>query len=142
MKKIFILIATILILGIIFSFKIINTNNNNINNKKLKAKTTNELITNSILANTTSNETTKQHNTVEIISHKKNQYGKIEAIIKNNTNKQLKELVIKAQCYDKNGNNLGTYSGGQYNVNTTDNYKISIYTNSDTSRYTLTLEYK
>lgn len=144
MKKIFILIIITIILGIILSFKIINTNKEN--NNKLKTKITNEYIINSIAEDTTNiitkNETIKQNNKVEIISHKKNQYGVIEIIVKNNTNNQLKELVIKAQCYDKDGNNLGTYSGEQYNINTTDKYKITIYTNTDTNRYNLKLEYK
>ena len=78
---------------------------------------------------------------VEIISHTKNTFS-IDVVIKNNTNKNLKEVIVKAECYDKEGNNLGIRSGGQYNVNTKDKYKITIYCDSDTYKYNLKVEYK
>lgn len=123
MKTIKILLLIIVLLIIIIA------NKNNTTNKK----ETNE-IDNSI-QNAIKNEG------VQIISHKKEIYT-IEVIIKNNTNKELKQVVVKAECYDKDGNNLGIATGGQYNINTKDTYKITIYCDTDTERYNLKVEYE
>ena len=85
--------------------------------------------------------TTVPQGQVGIVSHELKAY-KIEVIIKNNTNKELKFVKVKADCYDKEGNNLGTESNGQYNINTKDTYKIDIYCDTDTKKYELKLEYE
>ena len=133
MKKAHILIILIFILITILAIKI-NKNEKNITTKKsnntIKITNTNNTITNK-----------PQNNNVEIISHKKNTFS-IDVIIKNNTGKNLKQVTIKAECYDKEGNNLGISSNGRYDINTKDKYKISIYCNSETYKYNLKLEYK
>lgn len=77
---------------------------------------------------------------VGIVSHKMTTWN-IEVIIKNNTHEILKNVKVTATCWDKDGNNLGTASNGQYNINTNDNYKIEILQPSGTTRYTLSLTY-
>lgn len=79
--------------------------------------------------------------TVGIVSHEYIGYGQIEVIIKNNTGKELKQVKVTAHCWDKNGNNLGDTSNGQYNVNTTDKYKITLFCKSGMSKYELELSY-
>ena len=79
---------------------------------------------------------------VGIVSQRQIGYGQIEVIIKNNTGNELKEVKVKANCWDKNGNNLGTYSNGQRNVNTTDKYKIKIFCSADMKKYELELSYQ
>lgn len=131
MKKIFYLIILIIVLLLILLFKVNN-------NKKQKTVQTNNTIQQTTI---TENKTTIPEGKAGIISHKINNYGVIEVIIKNNTGKNLKQIIVKAECYDKDGNNLGTHSNGQYNINTTDKYKIQIYTNTNTKKYNLKLEY-
>lgn len=130
MKIIKILIIIIIILLVILLSKTI-TNKDKKNNEINKTNIINNIETNNININ----------KKVEIISHTKNTFS-IDVIIKNNTNKNLKEVIVKAECYDKEGNNLGTQSNGRYNVNTKDKYKITIYCDSDTYKYNLKVEYK
>lgn len=131
MKK-FLITTIIILLFIIIT---------NINNDKDKNKYN---ITNNI--NYISNNITKSNNyeneKIQIISNNYKHNGLIEIIIKNKTNNILNQVVIKATCYDKDGNNLGTYSNGQYNVNNTDNYKIEITCNYDTARYNIEIQTK
>lgn len=135
MKIIKILIIIIAISTIILFFKIINKKNTN----NLTPQIENEIIANMIESK--EKVTTETSKKVEIIKHKNN-HGTIEIIIKNNTGKNLKNIIVRAQCYDKEGNNLGRFSGGQSNINTTDNYKITIIADYDTYKYNLNLEYK
>ena len=125
------IIKILLIIIIILLSILIIKNNTNTN--------TTNTINNINISNIIENKQSKDE--VEIISHKKNTFS-IEVVIKNNTNKTLKEVIVSAECYDKEGNNLGTTSNGQYNVNTKDKYKITIYCNSDTYKYNLKVEYK
>ncbi|MCI8617505.1 MAG: hypothetical protein HFJ60_04595 [Clostridia bacterium] len=120
MKKI--CIIAIIILAILFLIGNSKNKNNNNNNNN-----------NSIIIN--------KNEEVQIISHTKNTYS-INVIIKNNTTKNLEYVKVIAICYDKNGNNLGTKSNGQYNINNTENYKINIYIPKETKSYKLNLEYK
>lgn len=134
MKKLYILIIILLIIFLIIVIKNPSTNKNSINSNinEIYLNQTYDIITNIV-------EEPKKE--VKIISHKKNSFS-IDVVIKNNTNKILNKVIVRAECYDKDGNNLGTYSDGQYNVNTTDNYKISIFCTSDTYKYKLKLEYE
>lgn len=79
---------------------------------------------------------------IGIVSHKLTSMWCVEAIIKNNTNKNLDYVAITATSWDKDGNNLGTATGSQRNINTLDNYKINIYCPSGTTKYTLSLKYE
>ena len=83
-----------------------------------------------------------QNDKIEIISNKHTNKSIIELIIKNKTDKEINEVVIQATCYDKNGNNLGVYTNGQYNINTKDTYKIEIYCNYETQNYKLDIKTK
>ena len=134
MKKTSALIIIILILIIILAIKIDKSE------KNVKPQKINNAIykTNNEITNT---RKTENNNKVEIISHKKNMYS-IDVIIKNNTGRKLNQVIVKAECYDKDGNNLGIKSNGGYEINTKDNYKISIYIDSATYKYNLKLEYK
>ncbi len=103
------------------------------------------IILGCISNNKKSNNTSTKINSIPdgqvgIVSHKMTLY-EIEVIIKNNTHQTLNSVTITANCWDRDGNNLGTASNGQYNVNTTDNYKINIWCPSGTSKYTLSLKY-
>lgn len=102
-----------------------------------------------IIGNTNSNNTEKTEGKImsvpkgiEVISHKKSGLMTIETVIKNNTGKELKEIKITAECYDKDNNNLGKESSGKYNVNTIDKHKINLYCNAKTTKYKLYIEYK
>ena len=83
-----------------------------------------------------------QNGQVGIVSHKYNGKGVIEVVIKNNTNKELKQVKVSAECWDKNGNNLGRSSDGKYNINTRDTYLIEIYCGYNMNKYKLTLDYE
>lgn len=78
---------------------------------------------------------------VGIVSHKMTSMWCVEAIVKNNTHRNLNYIAITATCWDKDGNNLGTATGSQQNINTTDNYKINIFCPSGTDKYELSLKY-
>lgn len=136
MKKLYILIIILLIVFLIIVIKNPSTNKNSININsninEIYLNQTYDVITNIV-------EEPKKE--VKIISHKKD-YFSIDVVIKNNTGKTLNKVIVRAECYDEDGNNLGTYSNWQYNVNTTDNYKISIFCQSDTYKYKLKLEYE
>lgn len=130
MKKICILIIIIFVLLLILTNKSATTNKKNNTIKKTSTNSTN------IVKNTVPD------GQVGIISHRQKGYGEIEVIIKNNTGKQLQEVKVTAQCWDKDNNNLGNSTKGIYNVNTVDTYKINIYCKSDMKKYELKLEYK
>lgn len=118
----------IVILIIIIATNSKNNNNNNLDNNTIAYS--NRINTNLKYKN----------DKIEIISNKLVTKGIIELTIKNKTNKELNQVVIKATCYDKDGNNLGTHSNGKYNVNTTDTYKIKIYCDYNTEKYILEIE--
>lgn len=128
--KNYIIFAVIIILIILIAFILINSKPDNV--EKIQQVSAN---------NIESNENTVSNGTVGIISHKYIGYGQIEVIIKNNTGKELKEVKVIAHCWDKNGNNLGDTANGQYNVNTTDTYKIILFCKSDMDKYELELSY-
>lgn len=130
---VYIIIASLIIIAIIKIIQSIITPNTEKINKNTNEKQIN-IVNNEIIE-----QTTKEP--VQIISHKKTSYS-IEVIIKNNTNKELEYVKIKAQCYDKDGNNLGIKSNAQYKINTIDNYKIEIFCGTDVQKYTLNVEYK
>ena len=129
--KNYIIFAIVIILIIITAFILINSGTNN--TKKEAQQTSSNSIKNK--------ENIVPDGTVGIISHKYTGYGQIEVIIKNNTGKDLKQVKITAHCWDKNGNNIGDTSNGQYNVNTTDTYKITLFCKSDMYKYKLELSY-
>ena len=123
------------ILFIIITIIIITTAFILINSILKNEKTTKETITNITKENNIPN------GTVGIVSHKYIGYGQIEVIIKNNTGKELEQVKVTAQCWDKNGNNIGETTNGQYNVNTKDTYKIILFAKSNLQKYKLELSY-
>lgn len=132
-KIMFIVLIIIILIATIFLLIKINMPKN-----KTVAKTSNINVTN-VYKNTiqtNNNSNTQEPKTVYIKSHKLN-HNTIEGIVKNNSGRTVKNIVIKADCYDANGNKLSnsafdsitelkaneTWSFGLWVVSKTKSYK-------------------
>lgn len=142
MKKEYLLFIIIILLIIAISGILLYaiSNNKTIQTSSNNTKSSNK-IQNTLATNKATNNTVKE-NTVGIVSHKIDKYGIIEVIIRNNTSNTLKTLQIKAYCWDKEGNNLGDYNAYKSNIVQNENYKIQIYSSTDTAKYKLELKYE
>lgn len=132
MKREYLYFGVIIILVILIFIALSNNNDTETTSSNMENSATNNITNNKTIPN----------GQVGIVSHKYNGYGSIEVIIKNNTEKEINELKVTAECWDKNGNNLGKSSNGEYNINTRDTYLIKIYCGFDVQKYNLTLDYK
>ena len=65
----------------------------------------------------------------------------VNVTYKNNTNNNLNYITIKAICYDKNNNNLGTKTAYETNINTKDKYKTKIIIPIETETYKILYDY-
>lgn len=139
MKREYLYYIFIIVLVILIGFAIFGNNKqeNIISNNKTTTNDVKNVYSNIINNNTINSKK------VEIIKDEyDNKWGIINVYIKNNTSKDINKVVVKATCKDKDGINLGTRSGGQYNINTKDTYKIKIICPSDTAKYNLSLSYE
>lgn len=132
MKREYLYFLCIIILMILIFIAIFGKNENETQKVSSNIETTTNI----------NNEKTIPNGQIGIVKHKYDGSCTIEVYIKNNTGKEINLVKVKASCKDKNGINLGTYSGYQTNVNTNDIYKIKILCSSDTSKYNLDLSYE
>lgn len=139
MRKSYILLIILCILIILI---LIANFSNNISNNNGKTKTTSAKTTQQTQQTQQVKQNTVPNGKVGIVSHSISKYGIIEVVIKNNTGKEIKQVTVTAKCWDKNGNNLGDTSNYQTNVNTKENYKITLLCKTDTNKYELSLKYE
>ena len=132
MKREYLYFAIIIILVILIFIALFNNKSNTINTSSNIKNTTTNTINNKTIPN----------GQVGIVRHNYDKYGEIEVYVKNNTGKTVDRVIITAQCWDKDGNNLGTYTAYQRNVNTTDTYKINVFCSTEMKKYQLKLDYE
>ena len=125
-----ILIIIAIVLLLIFLFIIIT------NPGDTKQSSTNISTKQNIIKNTTNtnNINNTNQNQVYIVNHKAENLS-IKGIVKNNTNRNVKNLKIEADIYDKNGNKINTSSDWLEELKPNETWAFSIFTGQTSYTY-------